>query len=121
MAVSGDWWAGDRATAPARITIISREQRQLTIGLSPAVAVDETVDGNSLEATVVRWRDTLTIDPSPVVLPIAYDGGTNVAGVTINGSALPRTEPCALILTFDVTTAAGVEQRAVYVALDVVI
>lgn len=106
------WWANERATEPPVVTIIPTESRKVAIGLAGAVNLGEEIVNGSVVAEVRRWRDNLTLDPQPTFGVLSYDAPSKTAAVGIVGEDLPYGEPCALIVTFDVSYGAGVETRS---------
>lgn len=117
MPISTDFWAGERSTTPPQYTFIAPEIRKVSVNLSEAVVSGETIQGATLDAKIVNYRNELEVDPTPLVLPLAYSSSTKIAAATVNASLIPRGEPYALIFTFNVTSSAGTESRSVFVVL----
>jgi hypothetical protein len=115
--VSTDVWAGSRSTKPPIIELLSTDNRAISVNLSAAVVSGETIQGASLVASVSNYRTGLPIAPSPIVPPPAYNATSKIAAATINGSLLPRNEPCALTFSFAVTGPSPTETRSVFVVL----
>lgn len=116
-----DWFADSRVTAPPVLDLLPTEVRKVAVSLSPALASGETVVNGSVSVSVVNWRTGLAIEPSPLSGLPGYDAVTKIAAQTVVAAALPRRTHCAFIISFDATSVAGTEERAVYVMLRVVV
>lgn len=106
------WWQSERSTEPPVITIIPTESRKVAIGLAGALNMGEAILGGTIVAEVRRWRDNLPLDPQPIFGTVSYDAPTMTAAVGIDGDLLPYGEPCALIVTFDVSYGSGTDTRS---------
>ena len=115
MGISADFWAGSRVTKPPIIELLPQDNRPVAVNLSAAVVSGETIQGATLQATITNYRTGLPITPTPITLPLAYNGASKIGSAKINGGLLPRDEPCALTFFFDVTSSAGTETRSVFV------
>ncbi len=113
------WWATDRATEPPVIEMLSREDRKITVGLSSAVSDGAAILIPGMSAEVRHYRHGTLIDPDPKSAILSFDAPTKVVAQKIDAGLLPINEPCVLIITFDVSTAGGIETRSVYVILEV--
>jgi hypothetical protein len=112
-----DFWVSDRTTEPPIITLLSTEDRKITIGLASALATGETIQGATLVASLLDWRTRVAVDPAALVGIPAYNATTKNATQRIDASNLPVREHVALQMTFTVTFSGGSETRAVYVIL----
>lgn len=113
-----DWWASERTTEPPQVVLVSTEEKRIAVPLaSYAAGAGESIVASPLPtAEVVVWRTRLPITPgTPWV--VSYESGTKTAYVTIDASDLPVRTPCALVITFKVTSPAGTDDRAVYTML----
>jgi hypothetical protein len=112
-----DFWSGERTTAPPIVELVSTENRKISVGLGAVLVAGETIQDNTITPVVRNWRTQQPIDPDPIVLPISYDAVLKTAAVRIDASLLPLREHAVLVITFNVTSPAGTETRAVYTGL----
>ena len=117
--LDADWYAVDRATEPNRIELHSDENRVVTIGLSQAIAVGETIRPNTITSKIVEWRVPSRAYPMALDNDISYDPAAKAVARKIDASVLPRNTPLVYQVSFDVETlAAGViDRRSVFIVI----
>jgi hypothetical protein len=111
------FWASERTTEPPLVTILPTERRKIAVGLAGALNQGEDIVNGTVEAEVVRWRDSIPVDPTPMVGSLSYDTITKTAAQEIDASLLPFGIACSLIISFDVSYGTGTERRSSYVVI----
>jgi hypothetical protein len=116
--LDADWYETSQAVEPARINLLSNENRMVGVSLAKAVASGETLQATGITTTLTRYGKTDDY-PDAINGAVSYVAATKTAWQKIDASKLPLDTPIALKVSFNVTmtSPAGTDRRTVLLVI----